>query len=41
LVINSHVVITLLGATTVQLGAVIVIMARYVFPSPKVDAADS
>jgi hypothetical protein len=38
-IINAHVIITLLGATTVQLGTVMVIMARYVFKAP-VDEAD-
>jgi hypothetical protein len=30
-VVNSQVIISLLGATTVQLGTIALIMARYVF----------
>ena len=33
-VIDSRVVMTLLGATTVQLGSMAVIMAKYLFPLP-------
>lgn len=33
-VITSQVVITLLGATTVQLGAFALIMGKYLFPTP-------
>lgn len=32
-IIDAHVVITLLGATTVQLGAVIYTLARAIFPT--------
>ncbi len=31
-VINANVVMTLLGATTVQLGAMAIILAKYLFP---------
>ena len=34
-VIDTSVVIALLGATTVQLGAMAVIMAKYLFPPPR------
>jgi multisubunit Na+/H+ antiporter MnhF subunit len=34
-VINTQVVIALLGATTVQLGSMAVIMAKYLFPLPR------
>jgi hypothetical protein len=34
-VIDTSVVIALLGATTVQLGAMAVIMAKYLFPLPR------
>ncbi len=34
-VINTRVVIALLGATTVQLGSMAVIMAKYLFPLPR------
>jgi multisubunit Na+/H+ antiporter MnhF subunit len=34
-VINTQVVIALLGATTVQLGSMAVIMAKYLFPLPQ------
>jgi hypothetical protein len=33
-VVNAKVIMTLLGATTVQLGAVMVIMARFLFKAP-------
>ncbi len=33
-VVNSQVIISLLGATTVQLGTIALIMARYVFKAP-------
>jgi len=32
-VVNSHVLMTMLGATTVQLGAAMLIMARFIFRS--------
>lgn len=31
-IINSQVIMALLGATTVQVGAIAVIIARYLFP---------
>ena len=34
-VIGSQVLIALLGATTVQLGCMAVIMAKYLFPAPR------
>jgi hypothetical protein len=34
-VVNAHVLIALLGATTVQLGSMVVIMVRYLFPVPR------
>ncbi len=33
-VVNSQVIMSLLGATTVQLGTIALIMARYVFKAP-------
>jgi hypothetical protein len=33
-VVNAHVLIVLLGATTVQLRSMAVIMVRYLFPIP-------
>jgi len=36
--VDAQVLLGLLGATTVQLGAIAVIMARYIFPGPAVDA---
>jgi hypothetical protein len=37
-VVNAHVLMTLLAATTVQLGTVMVIMTRFIFKAP-VDAS--
>ncbi len=34
-IITHRVVITIIGATTVQLGAVTMLMTKYLFPSPK------
>ena len=34
-IINTEVMLAIIGATTVQLGALMVLMGKYLFPSPK------
>jgi hypothetical protein len=33
--VTTNLLMTLIGATTVQLGAMIVLMGKYLFPTPK------
>jgi hypothetical protein len=36
-IVNNQVIMTLLGATTVQVGAITAVIARYLFPGRSLD----